>query len=100
MTTHSPQFLDAFKSIKPTTTVVKWENGETKLNILVFPTGGGRQSRSFSAKFGCKLKCSYKKIVDGKALFANLDPNTVYDKCPKFKELLDEMLNLAQSAGL
>ena len=34
MTTHSPQFLDAFKEVKPTTTVAKWENGETTLHTL------------------------------------------------------------------
>ena len=33
-TTHSPQFLDAFTDIKPTTTVAKWENGETSLHVL------------------------------------------------------------------
>ena len=32
-TTHSPQFLDAFRDTKPTVTVAKWENGETKLAI-------------------------------------------------------------------
>ena len=34
LTTHSPQFLDAFKGILPTTTVAKWENGETILETL------------------------------------------------------------------
>ncbi len=34
LTTHSPQFLDSFKDIRPTTTVAKWENGETKLQVL------------------------------------------------------------------
>jgi predicted ATPase len=33
-TTHSPQFLDAFGDTKPVTTVVKWENGETRLNVI------------------------------------------------------------------
>ena len=33
-TTHSPQFLDAFTATKPTTTVARWENGETKLDTL------------------------------------------------------------------
>jgi predicted ATPase len=37
-TTHSPQFLDAFTDTKPTTTMAKWENGETTLNVL-----GGEQ---------------------------------------------------------
>lgn len=34
MTTHSPQFLDAFREVRPTTTVAKWENGETTLHTL------------------------------------------------------------------
>ena len=33
-TTHSDQFLDSFRDTKPTTTVAKWENGETKLTTL------------------------------------------------------------------
>ncbi|MGH7491510.1 MAG: AAA family ATPase [bacterium] len=33
-TTHSPQFLDAFTDTKPTTSIVKWENGETTLKVL------------------------------------------------------------------
>ncbi len=39
---------------------------------------------------------SYKKIVNGKDLFDNLDPNIAYQKCPRLKELLDKMLELAQ----
>lgn len=34
LTTHSPQFLDAFTETRPTTTVVKWEDGESKLTVL------------------------------------------------------------------
>ncbi|MBI5556161.1 MAG: AAA family ATPase [Deltaproteobacteria bacterium] len=34
LTTHSPQFLDAFAGTRPTTTVAKWENGETILQTL------------------------------------------------------------------
>ncbi len=33
-TTHSDSFLDAFRDTKPTTTVAKWENGETTLTTL------------------------------------------------------------------
>ncbi len=33
-TTHSPQFLDAFTDTKPTTTVAKWQDGETILKVL------------------------------------------------------------------
>jgi hypothetical protein len=39
---------------------------------------------------------SYKKIVNGKELFDKLDPEIVYKKCPKFKELMDNMLDLAR----
>jgi len=34
LTTHSPQLLDAFGSEPPTTTVARWENGETKLSVI------------------------------------------------------------------
>lgn len=33
LTTHSPQFLDAFRDVLPTSTVVTWEEGETHLHI-------------------------------------------------------------------
>lgn len=33
-TTHSDQFLDAFRDTRPTTTVAKWKNGETTLTTL------------------------------------------------------------------
>ncbi|MGH9943535.1 MAG: DUF4276 family protein [Pyrinomonadaceae bacterium] len=45
-----------------------------------------------------KLQRTYKKIVHGKDLFDRLDPADAYQKCPKLKELLDEMLNLAQGS--
>ncbi len=32
LTTHSPQFLDAFQNVLPVTTVVKWIDGETDLH--------------------------------------------------------------------
>jgi len=34
LTTHSPQFLDAFGKTIPTTTVVKWNEGETQLKTI------------------------------------------------------------------
>jgi predicted ATPase len=33
-TTHSPQFLDAFRDEAPTTTVAEWVDGETRLTVL------------------------------------------------------------------
>jgi hypothetical protein len=38
---------------------------------------------------------NFKKVVHGKELFGKLDPNLAYGKCPKLKELLDKMLELA-----
>ncbi len=34
LTTHSPEFLDAFGDEPPTTTVVEWRDGETHLRVL------------------------------------------------------------------
>lgn len=45
-------------------------------------------------------KKNYKKVVDGGRLFEMLNPNTAYDKCPKLRALLDEMLSIAEAAGL
>ena len=42
----------------------------------------------------------YKKVVDGGNLFARLNPDTVYRKCPHFQRMMDELLNLAKQAGL
>lgn len=42
----------------------------------------------------------YKKVTNGEELFAKLDPAIAYQKCPSLKALLDEMLVLAQQAGL
>ena len=47
-----------------------------------------------------KLKRSYKKVTDGAELFAQLDPVTAYNRCPYLKLMLDDMLLLAQEAGL
>ena len=43
---------------------------------------------------------AYRKITDATNLFAELDPHIAYAKCPKLKEMLDEMLALAKAAGL
>ncbi len=34
LTTHSPQFLDAFTRTRPTTTIAQWQHGETTLKTL------------------------------------------------------------------
>lgn len=43
-----------------------------------------------------RLRQNYKKLVHGKSLFDRLDVDIAYNKCPKLKELLDEMLRLAE----
>jgi len=46
------------------------------------------------------LKQNYKKVTDGKDLFARLDPAIAINKCPYLKTMLEEMLTLAKAAGL
>jgi hypothetical protein len=46
------------------------------------------------------LKQNYKKVTDGKDLFAQLDPAVAIKKCPYLKAMLAEMLALAKAAGL
>lgn len=41
----------------------------------------------------------YKKITYGSQLFKKLDPEKVYSKCPRFREMMDEMLGMAKTAG-
>lgn len=45
-----------------------------------------------------KLRTSYKKVIDGRNLFAKLDPEVARAKCPMLRLMLDEMLELARSA--
>ncbi len=49
--------------------------------------------------YATHTKRSYKKVVNGREFFGSLDPEVAYRQCPKFKELLDKMLELAQSAS-
>ena len=43
---------------------------------------------------------SYKEITHGAELFGELDPNVAYGKCPCFRIMLDDMMALAEKAGL
>ena len=47
-----------------------------------------------------KQKRHYKKVTAGSVLFKKLSPDRVYEKCPVFKQMMDEMLSLAKGAGL
>lgn len=46
-----------------------------------------------------QCKRSYKKVINGKELFGKLSPDEAYKKCPKLKELLDKMLELATTSA-
>lgn len=45
-----------------------------------------------------KLGKSYKKVIDGANLFAELSPDVAQTKCPYLRRLLQDMLMLAQAA--
>ena len=45
-----------------------------------------------------KTKRTYKKVTHGKELFHKLDPELAYQKCPRLKELFDDMLKMAKEA--
>lgn len=47
-----------------------------------------------------KLHRKYKKTTNGAELFARLTPETARDKCPRLREMLDELLRLAEGAGI
>lgn len=47
-----------------------------------------------------KTNRSYKKTTHSIGLLDKLDPDLAYSICPRLKELLDEMLRLAKTAGL
>jgi len=42
----------------------------------------------------------YNKPVHGKKLFSQMNPEIACQKCPRFKEFLDALLNMARVAGL
>jgi Domain of unknown function (DUF4276) len=47
-----------------------------------------------------RLRETYKEVIHGLELFAELDPCVVRGKCPRFRELLEDMITLAEKAGL
>ncbi len=47
-----------------------------------------------------KLGGAYKEVTHGAGMFAELDPNLAHKKCPRLREMLNEMLALAEAAGL
>jgi Domain of unknown function (DUF4276) len=57
-------------------------------------------SKLLSRLYWERLRRKYKKVVDGSALFRQIDPQVAYSKCPSLVMLLDDMLALAREAGL
>lgn len=57
-------------------------------------------ARLLSGLYEGRLGRTYKKTTTGAVLFSKLDPELAYGKCPHLKQMLDEMLKLARSAGL
>lgn len=47
-----------------------------------------------------RLRTTYMQVTNGSELFAELDPNVAHNKCPRLRNLLNEMLSLAEGAGL
>jgi len=47
-----------------------------------------------------RLGRNYRKVTDGSQLFGKLSPDDVYAKCPNFRDMMDQMLELARAAGL
>lgn len=62
---------------------VDFDEPPAKLLDRLYSQGGGR---------------GYKKITMARNLFPKLDPNLVYQKCPNFKLMMDEMLGIARQA--
>lgn len=50
--------------------------------------------------FRSKVERTYRKTIDGRRLFAELDPEVAYEKCPYLARMLDHMLDAARAAGL
>ena len=77
-------------SIKPL--VQKISNSPEDINNTMPP------AKRLNEIYSKETKRRYKKVTYGKDLFAKLDPNVAYKKCPRLKELLDVMLKLARDA--
>ena len=45
------------------------------------------------------FKKGYKKVVEGSKLFLSLDPEITYRKCPAFRALVDDLLNLCPESN-
>jgi hypothetical protein len=46
-----------------------------------------------------RLRREYKKVTHGKDLFDRLDPQVAVDRCPRLREMLEEMLQLAKDSA-
>lgn len=85
-------------------------------DVAVFPTAAQPRLRSLGARpervdldhgparriddaYLRELNRGYRKVTDGQTLFSKLEPAAVLDKCPYFRAMIEEMVELAQAAG-
>jgi len=54
-------------------------------------------SKRLDSAYYSKLGRSYRKTIDGKALFQKLDPKIAAARCPRLRTMLNEMLRLAKA---
>jgi len=52
-------------------------------------------SKRLSRWYRTLLGKSYKKVIDGYHLFSQLDPERAAERCPRFRLLLEDLLDLA-----
>jgi len=55
-------------------------------------------SQLLSRLYADRLRRTYKKVVNGTELFERLDPQVAYNRCPRLRGLLEEMLRVGKEA--
>lgn len=58
----------------------------------------GKPSEELNLLYLRGLNKAYRKTIDGRNLFAKLDPTQVAERCPRFKMLIDTIVELAERA--
>jgi hypothetical protein len=56
----------------------------------------GKPSEELNALYLRGLNKAYRKTIDGRNLFAKLDPERVAERCPRFKKLLEAIVELVE----
>lgn len=87
--------IEAWLLSEPDIFPVKVQKDITKINHPETVNFNEPPAKLLERLYSLHIKRSYKKVVNGKELFSKLNPDIAYQKCPKLKELLDKMLELA-----